>query len=215
MGSRILHELSQEVVILLETGLRGDDGRQIPIFFCHPLDPFGDQHDPTEGTFGILYMTSIVPDLNLRQNGIECGSGLLDATIQPRLSRPPLWVRVRYVFLVAGGDAEQQLVALASALQTLHDHQCVRLPAGGDAGGGSEDLRPDEPDGRFGGGNSTAGDVVCPLGLVGDGEGWRELGLQEHRLTLAFEVACPIPSAPMEPVDRIQERGLSIEESAP
>ncbi len=214
MGSRILHELSQEVAILLETGLSGDDGRQIPVFFCHPLDPFGDRHDPVEGTFGILYMTRIVPDLNLRQNGIEGGS-VLDATIQPRLSRPPLWVRVRYVFLVAGGDAEQQLVALASALQTLHDHQCVRLPAGGDAGGGSADLRPDEPDGRFGGGNLTAGDVVCPLGLVGDGEGWRELGLQEHRLTLAFEVACPIPSAPMEPVDRIQERGLSIEESAP
>ena len=214
MGSRILYELSQEVAILLETGLRGDDGRQIPVLFCHPLDPFGDQHEPVEGTFGILYMTRIVPDLNLRQNGIEGGS-VLDATIQPRLCRPPLWVRARYVFLVAGGDAEQQLVALASALQTLHDHQSVRMPAGGDAGGESEDLRPDEPDGRFGGDKSTTGDVVCPLGLVGDGEGWRELGLQEHRLTLAFEVTCPIPSAPMEPVDRIQERGLSIEESAP
>ncbi len=209
MGSRILHELSREVALLLESGLRGEEGRRIPVFLCHPLDPFEERRDPEEGTFGILYMTRVVPDRSLRQNAIDGGSPF-DVTLEPRLRCPPLWVRARYVFLVAGGDVEHQLVAVASALQTLHDHQCVCLPAGEDAAGDPESLVGDPEGGR-----SPADGVVCPLRLVDDGEGWRELGLPEHRLTLAFDVTCPIPSSPLEPVERIQERGLSIEESPP
>ena len=102
MGSRILHELSQEVVILLETGLRGHDGRQIPVFFCHPLDPFGDQRDPTEGTFGILYMTRIVPDLNLRQSGIE---GVLRW-------RPDLIQQIHYLFRRLGHSVIEHVVSV-------------------------------------------------------------------------------------------------------
>ena len=211
MGSRILHELSQELTILLERGLRQDDGRGIPVLFCHPLDPFDGQHDPGEGTFGILYMSRMVPDQSLRQNAIDSGSSP-DVALRPRLSRPPLWVRARYVFLVAGGDVETQLVALASALRTLHDQQYVPVPVEDDPAReldrNAESLLARNiqvPEGE----SESMDGLLCPLRLVDSTEGWRELGLPEHRLTLAFEVLCPIASSPMEPVDRIQERGLS------
>ena len=103
-----------------------EDGARVPIYFCHPLDPFEDQQEP-EGLFGILYMTRIVPDRRLRQSGLEGGS-VLDTALETRLSRPPLWVTARYVFLVAGGDAKRQLVALSSALQTVHDHPTLHVP---------------------------------------------------------------------------------------
>lgn len=209
MGSRILYELSQEVSLLLENSLRGDGSRPTPVFFCHPLDSLEDQQDPARGTFGILYMTRILPDLNMRQNGIDVSS-VLDDHLHPRLSRPPLWVRVRYVFLVAGGDVEEQLVALASVLQTLHDRQCVRIPDRRDTDHDPEGGTGTEDDPMPGNGA-----VICPLRLVEDDEGWRELGLDEHRLMLTFEVTCPIPALTTETVDRIQERVLRIEESAP
>ncbi len=208
MGPRILYELSQEVSILIESGLRDEGDQRIPVFFCHPLDSLEDQPDAAEGTFGILYMTRITPETNLRQSGLEVTSGATDGPKQ-RLRRPPLWVRVRYVFLVAGGDVEQQLVALASVLQTLHDHPCVRMRPPRDESDGEE-----EDGGEELGKESGASDAVYPLRLVEDGEGWRELGLPEHRLALAFEVTCPIPASQVETVDRIQERGLEFEESA-
>lgn len=214
MGSRILYELSQAVSLLLEEGLRRDGGRHTPVYFCHPLDPLEDEHEAAQGTFGILYMTRIAPDPGLRQTGLDVSS-LFESDVHPRLRRPSLWIRVRYVFLVAGGDIEQQLVALASVLQTLHDHQSVRILRSGEAGGGPED-EPDpdaERDADPHGESATDRDIVCPLRWLEHGEGWREVGLPEHRLTLAFEVTCPLLSAWSETVERIQERGLSIEES--
>lgn len=214
MGSRILYELSQAVSVLLESGLRREGGRHTPVFFCHPLDPLEDEQETAQGAFGILYMTRIAPDPGLRQNGLDVSS-LFESDVHPRLLRPALWIRVRYVFMVAGGDVEQQLVALASVLQTLHDHPSVCIARGGEVGGALDDqIDPDAERDDLRGDASTADrELVCPVRWLEDGEGWRELGLPEHRLTLAFEVTCPIPSSLSETVERIQERGLSIEES--
>ena len=109
-----------------------------------------------------------------------------------RLRFPGLWVTARYVFLVGSGTLEGQLTALEGALRTLHDTPAVPLPPG------YEESMPD------GGG--------CPVRLTDDEEGWQSLGLGEHRLALTFEVTVPFASAKTVQVERIAERGLTVEE---
>jgi hypothetical protein len=89
---------------------------------------------------------------------------------------------------------------MEAALRTLHDTPCVRL-------GGSE---PAPAGGEGGGAGAEGGE--WPLRLVDDGDGWKELGLPEHRLTLGFEVVFELPSARLEPMERTFERELAIGE---
>ena len=207
MRPRIFYELSRHLAILLEKGLRGGpESARIPVFLCHPLDPLEAQgpqgsHGPGGAreelgahTAGILYPVRFSPEARYRQAGMTLeppGAG------QPRdrLRFPGLWVRVRYVFLVAGGSMEDQLEALAAALRTLHDGSVVEVPAV--AGEGE---------------SGAAEGGTYPLRIVEDPEGWRELGLAEHRWTVSFEVTVPIASSRAEEVDRILEREVRLEE---
>ena len=236
MGPRILYELSQELSLLFESRLSGTHERRVPVYFCNPRDVLESEdalEPPAErpsGTFGVLYLTDLLPARQLRRNGYELDpASILSRVARPvgrndpineahaddegatgerwgtaRLRRPDLWIRARYVFLVDGGELEEQMVVFASALQTLHDHPSVCLSSTSDddrgavtashTTGGSSPKRP----GRF------------PMTIVEDSDVWRRLGLSEHRVTLSFEVTCPIPSAKTETVPRIQGRTLHV-----
>lgn len=243
MRPRRLYELSHELRLLLEKGLRSEGrllnerpgaGRRIPVLLCHPLDPLepasgdfsggdaprgsDDRHGSHGGTVGVLYPLRIVPEPLYRQVGLSLETGGLESVAGRKelLRRPGLWVRVRYAFLVSGGSLEDQLGAMEAALSTLHDHPCITLKGSSSgieddnlAAGAAEatmpvnegDLPPDEG-GTF------------PLRIVEDPEGWRELGLSEHRLTISFEVALAIPSFWAEAVERVLDREVSLEEGA-
>ena len=47
-----------------------------------------------------------------------------------------------------------------------------------------------------------------PVRIVDDPEGWRTLGLTEHRFTVSFEVSVPIRSTKVEEVNRVLDREI-------
>jgi hypothetical protein len=194
----MLHDVSRRLAALVEEGMSAAGARRIPVFLCHPLDPLEDDASLGSGTVGILYPVSITPEPRLRRPGMRIEGTLAGST--ERFRADPLWVRVRYVFLVAGGSLADQLGAVESALGTLHDNPII-APVGEDA---------DE-----GGNAGEDGEEGLPVRIVEDPGGWRELGLGEHRLLIALEVTLPIASARTAPVERVIARDLEIEERAP
>jgi len=208
MRPRILYELSQRLATLLEDGVRGPN--RVPVFLCHPLDPSDVREDLESRTIGVLYPVRISPDLRYRQVGRAVDSGRAGRP-RDRLRHPDLWVCVRYVFLVAGGPMEVQLEVVGAALRTLHDSATVILgeealregvgedaPQAGPAGERSSHSLPEE------GGESGS----FPVRIVDDPEGWRTLGLTEHRFTVSFEVSVPIRSTKVEEVNRVLDREI-------
>lgn len=205
MGPRILYELSRRLAALLEEGLEGT--RRVPVVLCHPLDPLEAGKDLESNPVAVLYPVRAGPEERLRQGGLT-----LEPAARGRqadvLRRPDLWVRVRFAFLVAGGTSEDQLTALGSALRAIHEHPTVTLerprPPGGrrEEPGASEDSEPGEA-------------LAVPLRIVECPEGWRELGLPEHRLAVFFEATVPIRSRRGEEVDRVLERELELEGGPP
>jgi hypothetical protein len=130
---------------------------------------------------------------------------------------PALPAAAHYVFFLAGGSLEEQLTAIAAALQTLHDHRLLEFAPAGEPGAAAGEPAPAAafgPSGEYGPAGES--DVWrCPLAIVDEEEGWRELGLPEHRLTIAFEVTVVIPSARIEAVARVGERRVQVEEDGP
>jgi len=204
MRPRILYELSQQLATVLENGVRGS-GR-VPVFLCHPLDPSDVREDLEARTIGVLYPVRISPDLRYRQVGRAMDPGRAG---RPRdlLRHPDLWVCVRYIFLVAGGPMEVQLEVVAAALRTLHDSLTVSL--GGDSSEASSTTgtnpAPEErPSHSLPDDSGESGSF--PVRIVDDPEGWRTLGLTEHRFTVSFEVSVPIRSTKTEEVSRVLDR---------
>jgi len=192
MGRKILYELSQELSVLLEDGLESESDGRVPVFFCHPLDVLQDRQSYPEETFGVLYISAVLPERNYRLSGHDVERSSADSQVHRR--RPPLWVRVRYVFMVAGGSPETQLTVIAAALETLHDYPLVG------------------PHVESSGGHDTT-EGGHPVRIVEEPDAWRTLGLPEHRLTITFEVICPIASGRTETLDRIEERHLRFQEA--
>jgi len=190
-ASDMLHEVSRRLAALLEEAMSAG-GRKVPVFLCHPLDPLEDDASLASGTVGILYPTSITPEPRFRRPGMRVEGAI--GGLGERLRGDPLWVRVRYVFLVAGGPLAGQLGAVEGALRTLHDHPI--LVAGEEAAASGDD----------------GGEAGFPLRIVEDSGGWRELGLTEHRLLIAFEVTVPVASGRTEPVERVLGREVRLEE---
>lgn len=182
MRPRVLYELSQELALLIERGIEDQLREPLPVFLCHPLDPF-EAGEEAESAIGVLYLSRLAPQRHLAAGGLGLEPSAPGESTE-RLRLPSLWLQARYVFLVGGGDLETQLSGLAGALQILHDTPEIRL------GERQENW---------------------PLRLVDGSEAWREVGLPEHRLTIAFEVAVEIPSACVESVDRTLEREVVLE----
>jgi len=237
MRPGILYDLSQRLAVLLEDGLRGHRAEpRIPVLICHPLDPIENKENLQGGTVGVLYPLRVSPESRLRAaslalEGFALERGPAGEDLKERVRLPGLWLRVRYVFLLAGGTVQNQLGAIAAALRTLHDHPLITLgPAGAEGGGertedparssqgagaaGEGDRRgPADETSREGGPQEVA-QGSFPLRILEDCEGWRDLGLSEHRLTVSFEVTIPLASERTEPVERIFERELEIEEGS-
>ena len=96
------------------------------------------------------------------------------------------------------GPLADQHGAVEGALRTLHDHPVI--VAGGEEIGAS---------------GVDEGEAGFPLRIVEDSGGWRELGLTEHRLLIAFEVTVPVSSGRTEPVERVLGREVRLEEEMP
>jgi hypothetical protein len=226
----VLYELSHELALILENGLRNLQGeespRPVPVLFCHPLDPL--EHPRSSpgggvegGTVGVLYPVRIFPEPIYRQIGLSLESEGRQGTGKELLRKPGLWVRVRYAFLVSGGSMEDQLGAMEAALRTLNDHPLVSLKES-PSSSGEPDLPAEHQGGLQGAGllegslavEDPAEGGVFPLRIVDDPEGWRDLGLSEHRLTLSFEVTVLLPSSRAERVERVLDRDVRLENGA-
>ena len=186
MRPRVLYELSQELALLVERGIEDQQREPLPVFLCHPLDPF-EAGEEAESAVGVLYLSRLVPQRHFAPGGPGLEPSAPGESLE-RLRLPSLWLQARYVFLVGGGDLETQLSGLAGALQTLHDTPEIRL---------------------------GERQQSWPLRLVDGSEAWREVGLPEHRLTIAFEVGVEIPSACVESVDRTLEREVVLQPDRP
>lgn len=213
MRPRVLYDLSQHLALRLEKGMEEEegDGQRIPVYLCHPLDPLEDGEDP-ESALGVLYLLRLTPE----RGAGPCGAALLrggSAPPQPQetLPLPSLWMRARFVFLLLGGDLEVRLTAFAAALQTLHEESEVRLEAVvGDGGEAAPAMASEDLGGRRG---REEGEGF-PLRLVNPRASWRQLGLPEHRLTLAFDVTFAVPSRRSVTLERTFERRLLFETGA-
>jgi hypothetical protein len=222
MRRRIFYSLSRHLAILLETGIRGEVGEnRLPVFLCHPLDALGGEDHPEEThARGVLYLYRITPDRRYRQAPLSLepprrkGSDAGAVELVPPAGRaagmrlPGLWVRLRYAFLVVGGTLEEELEALAAALETLEEHPLVSTAALLDADGLALAAEDEEAPGEM--------EVdALPLRLLDEPEAWRELGLAEHHLSVVFEVALPLGSRQLEPAAWILERRVVVEHRRP
>jgi hypothetical protein len=196
----MLHDVSRRLALLLEDGLAegAPDSEKVPVLLSHPLDPFEEEDALGKRTTAILYPMRIVPERGYRRPGLSYvppspGGGA------EGFRGETLWVRVRFVFTVAGGSLEGQLGAVESALRTVHDNPLLALE---DEPGEPADPGREEPRGY-------------PLRIAEDPETWKDLGLAEHRLLITFEVTVPIESARFEPFERVTGRDLQVELGAP
>ncbi len=187
---RVICELSAYLGILLRAGLRsGDEGDPGPVLLDGPRDLEGDGPAPSF----FLRLIRVVPDR--RPPAIASPLESTDPSHGPRheVRRPPLWVSCRYLTAVRGRTSDEEAEMLAAILRTIHDHPVVspeHLPS----------VRPWSYADRF------------PVELVEEREGWRAAGLGAPRITLAFQATVPIPSALAEPVERVLDREIRIEE---
>lgn len=203
MRPRILYELSRRLAALLEESLRAGAAGRIPVFLCHPLDPLERTEELEGNAAGILFPVRVTPDIRFRRTGLHletAGPGGQGESF--RLE--DLWVKVRYAFLVAGGSLELELEAMAAALRTLHDNPSISLDLEALEAAPLSEVGHEAD-------RAPQGEASFPLTIVEAPDGWRELGLPDHRLVIAFEVTVPIRSERTEPVVRVLERDLEVE----
>ncbi|MCZ6794531.1 MAG: Pvc16 family protein [Planctomycetota bacterium] len=199
---RIFLETSRHLAVLLEAGIHASsDERHIPIYLCHPMEALEEIDGSTdEKVAGVLYLYRVMPDQRLRNNATYFGSGeerRPGGRVATR--RPGFWARLRYAFLVVGGTLEDELGALAGVLRLLHEKPFIDLA----------DL--DESVLRESGDEIDA----LPLTLLDEALAWREIGLEEHRTAVVFEVSVPLPVVTGPYVEPILERDLRLEPAPP
>ncbi|MBN1443529.1 MAG: DUF4255 domain-containing protein [Planctomycetes bacterium] len=198
MRPRIFYELSRYLAISLEGRIRGEgeEGR-IPVFLCHPLDVLEERSpQEREKAAGVLYLRQIRPSSDYPRAGIGWDRGGLPPGTT-RLRRPGLWVSLRYAFLVVGGTMEEEMGILEEALRALHDQPLLDV---------RRILREEiEEMGEL------AEIESLPLVITDEPDVWRELGLEEHRLALSFEIRLPLPSLEEIEAPAILERDLRVE----
>ena len=163
---------------------------RVPVFLCHPLDALEGSEVAEGRPAGVLYLSRLGPDADApHRRGISLSSSPMPDEPH-RVSIPDLWIRLRYAFLVVGGTPEDELGVLATVLTGLHSRPYVSV----------RDL--DEQEGE-------EGDIL-PLHLIEDPAMWREIGLEEHRLSACFEVSVPLSGGSSEVVDSVLERDFDV-----
>ena len=188
---RVICELSGYLSILLRSGFRfGEENEPGVRLLASPAEI--EKEGPAPAFFLELY--HVAPDHRaLRASSIH--EKLEESRDSPRgeVERPPLWVACRYQSGVRGRSREEEQEMIAALLRTLHDHPLLtaeHLPSLRGLGGVN----------RF------------PLEIIEEREGWRHLGLVRPRLLISFQVLVPIPSAITEPLQRVFEREIHLEE---
>lgn len=189
---RVICELNTYLGILLKAGLRsGEEGDQGPILLERVQEI--EQEGPGLSAF-FLHLHRVVPEKRAaRAEAFLEASGDVEAGQRLEVRHPPLWVSCTYLAGVRGRSQEEEAEMIAALLRTLHDHPLLapeHLPS----------IRGLEYADRY------------PLELMGLEEGWRELGLAWPRLTVAFRVTVPIPSALLDPLERVLDREIHLQE---
>ena len=229
MRPRILHSLSRHLAIALEEGIRGGVGEvPIPVYLCHPLDLADAPLSPTESfpergasdgrgrvgrssgrAVGALYLSRVAPDARFRQAG-SFAEPPLGPALPAHVRRFGFWVRLRFVFMVVGGSNEEELGALAGALQALSATPFVSVDEilGVDAESRTErSTSVESGDEREGVSKEVD---VFPLEIIEDDSIWRELGMEEHRLAVVFHVSVPLAAPQADPVGKVVDRELAL-----
>ena len=187
---RVIVELASYIGILLRSGLRGDEGDAGLALLENVGDLEG--QGPTPAVFLCLYRVEperrVPSPWTIGEGGDASGSG-----IRLDLRRPPLWVGCRFLVAVRGRGAAEEAELISAAYRTLHDHSAIS----------SEHL-------------ASIRDLAYadryPVEILDEREAWREAGLSRPRLSVTFRVVVPIPSALADPLDRVLEREITIEE---
>jgi uncharacterized protein DUF4255 len=198
---RVICELSTYLGILLKAGLRsGAEGDPGVFLLEHPQEI--EREGPSPSFF--LHLHRVLPDRRAPRAGsiVEAAS---DAQPGLRLEyrHPPLWISCRYLLGMKGRGPEEEAEMVAAALRTLMDHPVVSLEHLPSLRGWA----PRAP----GAGHADR----FPLEIVEgsrEEEGWRAAGLVRARITVSFQVTVPIPSALSEPLERVLDREIRIQE---
>ncbi|HLU46810.1 MAG TPA: hypothetical protein VK116_01960, partial [Planctomycetota bacterium] len=119
------------------------------------------------------------------------------------------WIRLRYAFLVVGGTSTDELEILAAILADLHATPWVPVldPRESRRDRERDDASPVPS--PFEEGHEGAHEA-WPLRTVEAPETWREIGLDEHRLAITFELSLGLPPPPAERLEPILERELDV-----
>jgi len=71
MRPQILYDLSRQLAILLEEGLRSGGAGRIPVLLRHPLDALEGREGQGTSTVAVLYPTRVVPETRWRDSGLS------------------------------------------------------------------------------------------------------------------------------------------------
>ncbi len=189
---RVICELNTYLGILLRAGLRsGDEGDQGPILLEN-IQEIEREGPALPGFF--LHLYQLVPERRaLRSDAVLEPADNVQVGHRLEVRHPPLWVSCRYLSGVRGRSREEEAEMIAALLRTLHDHPVLtaeHLPS----------LR------------SFASADRIPLELIEGRGSWRDLGLSRPRLTVAFQASVPIPSALVDPLERVLDRRIDLQE---
>jgi hypothetical protein len=187
---RVICELSAYLAVLIRNGLRGEEGEAETSLLESAADI--EREGPSPAFFVHLY--AIVPDRRIpRASAVyetadEAGGGQ-----RLEIRRPPLWVACRYLVGVRGRSREEEEEMLAALLRTLHDHPTVS----------PEHLSSIRGEGAV--------DRI-PLELIEERESWLAAGLLRPRPMIAVQATVPIFSAMSDPLQRVLNREIRLED---
>ncbi len=191
---RVICELSTYLGILLKAGLRSGAEGDPGVFLLEGPQEI-EREGPAPAFF--LHLHRVIPDRRAPRAGAFAETASeAQAGLRLEYRHPPLWTACRYLVGVKGRGQEEEGEMVAAALRTLNDHPVVsveHLPS----------LRGSPFADRF------------PLELsegLRDEEGWRAVGLTRARITVSFQVTVPIPSALSDPLERVLDREIRIQE---
>ena len=188
------YELSRYLALRLEEAIQGGAGESlIPVFLAHPVDI--PKAESGQGPRAALYLHRIIPSSTYREAGVRIQSAA-DPALPGRVSRSALWLELRFVFMIIEATSQEELGAIASAVEFLHSNALLSV----------EDMEA-----------CLAKELSIELGelpleLVEDAGLWQELGFSRHHLGVSFKVTLPAVARPGEEVERVVEREISLEQ---
>ncbi|MEM7231812.1 MAG: Pvc16 family protein [Planctomycetota bacterium] len=214
MRPKGLHELSQRLTHRLEDAMAHDEEDRMPVYFCHPIELL-ESRGSDSAPAGVLYLYRISPDSSLGDAPMR-----LEAPPVPGapgfLRRSELWLRMRFVFLVVGGEQSLELECIGAVLRDLHERPVSLTEPFRSASARPEhfetedDLDDSEEFARSEESALTHCGDVLPIHILDEPNAWKEIGLDEHRLAVTFEVPVSLPSERADRIEPVLERDVAF-----